>query len=235
MDYLAEIATHAEAVAAAARHDPDAPVPPCPGWDVTRLAGHLGTAHRRWEAVVRTRATGPVTVEETPPGAPEVAGWVLEGAESLRRTLAAADPSTPVWSWAGTVPASWVIRRMAHETLVHRWDAGAAVGAEPALPADLAADGVDEFLDVFLAHRTDGPLERRVRVHLHRTDGPGEWLIDAGPEGLRVERGHERGDAAVRASAQDLLLLLWRRRAVEDVEVHGDADALRALLAWPRL
>ncbi|WP_200815726.1 hypothetical protein [Nocardiopsis sp. JB363] len=41
-------------------------------------------------------------------------------------------------------------RRMAQETMVHAWDGLDAIGRSEPLPADMAADGVDEFLTYFL-------------------------------------------------------------------------------------
>jgi hypothetical protein len=48
---------------------------------------------------------------------------------------------------------------------------------------------------------------------------------------LTVRREHARGDVAVRASASDLLLLLWRRIQPAAVEVLGDEGLLRQFSA----
>ena len=65
-----------------------------------------------------------------------------------------------VFTLAGVQPASWWIRRMAHETAIH-WLAERAAGLGPdgGPPAgflpELAADGVEEVLDVMFPRRFD--------------------------------------------------------------------------------
>src|SRR5207342_3544606 len=99
---------------------------------------------------------------------------------------------------------------------VHAWDATAAVGPAEPIDAALAVDGVDEYLDVFMPTRfghADGPL---LTAHLHATDADGEWVVHMGEGRWEVERAHAKGDVAIRATASDLLLLLWGRRAAGD-------------------
>jgi hypothetical protein len=74
-----------------------------------------------------------------------------------------------------------------------------------------------------------------VVLHLHATDpgtGNGEWLITNAPDGIVVEPGHGKGDAALTGPAQSLLLVLMRRLPPADpsVTVHGDPAILTAWL-----
>ena len=55
--------------------------------------------------------------------------------------------SDPVWTFTGSRPASFWARRMAHETAVHRADAEITVGRQPEIDADIAVDGIDEWLE----------------------------------------------------------------------------------------
>src|SRR5215469_3181220 len=68
-------------------------------------------------------------------------------------------PSSP--RGCGPAPAGFWIRRMAHETLVHRADAQLAAGAapEPLIEAEVAADAIDEWL-MLLAGGFAGSGER---------------------------------------------------------------------------
>jgi hypothetical protein len=69
-------------------------------------------------------------------------------------------------------------------------------------------------------------------VHLHATDADGEWLLRFDEGTVAVEARHAKGDAAVRGSAASLLLWLWGRVALDELEVLGDrgaADALRTV------
>ena len=116
-------------------------------------------------------------------------------------------PATPVWTWGRDKHAGFVLRRMAHETAVHRLDAERTAGREHTIDAELAADGIDEFLFEFLMWVDPNAGALAGSVHLHCTDVAGEWLVgDDGHGGYDVTRAHAKGDAAVRGPAADLLL-----------------------------
>src|SRR5439155_3667823 len=121
-------------------------------------------------------------------------------------------------------------RRMAHETAIHRVDgelaAGRTVATLTAIDPEVAADGIDEFLDLMLP--ADVTFDAAGTIHVHATDTPGEWLIRVGPDGVTVTKEHAKGDVAVRGPAQDLLLLLWNRRGPDGLEVFGDQSLLDA-------
>jgi uncharacterized protein (TIGR03083 family) len=234
-EYLAALRADASDLAAAARAGLDAPVPSCPGWSVADLVAHTGLVHRRVAERVRTRAMRRslgVSIEAPPES--ELVGWFEDGVEELARVLADADPDGPVWNWSiGAQRAGFWPRRMAHETAVHRWDGQAAHGKPRPIDGDLAVDGIDEFLDVFLA--TDLARAPAANlggaVHLHCTDRAAEWLVEVRDGRPTVRREHARGDVAVRAPASDLLLLLWKRIQPGTVEVFGDAALFRAFSA----
>jgi hypothetical protein len=95
----------------------------------------------------------------------------------------------------------------------------------------LAVDGIDEFLDVFLPEADTTRNLGNGTIHLHATDGEGEWLLTVDGAETQVERGHAKGDVAVRASASDLLLMLWRRVSPSGLDVLGDAPVLDRFLA----
>ena len=211
--------------------DLEASVPACPGWDLTALAGHLGGIHR-WarDAVVEGRATA-----EKRPYPTDRAGlraWFDQGAGDLISTLRGTDPTTECWSF-GPRPrtAAFWFRRQAHETAMHARDAQEAAGARHApLDPELVVDGIDEVLTMFLPRqvrlgRLDPPSEV---VELWPTDtGGGPFRLAPAADGPRV--------GTVHASAETLLLLLWRRRGLDApaVRVEGDADRVRSILALP--
>ena len=72
---------------------------------------------------------------------------------------------------------------MAHETAVHRFDAERAAGRDYRVEAELASDGVDEYLDFVLPRTVAKGLRLGGSVHLHCTDVPGEWIIEPGDDG----------------------------------------------------
>jgi uncharacterized protein (TIGR03083 family) len=165
----------------------------------------------------------------------EVLDWYRTTLAQLVVDLRAlGDPDRPVYSFApGHQRAGFWPRRMAQETTVHRVDAEqAARRPVGVIDPGFAVDGIDEVFTVFVPALGAGrsPGDGRT-VHLHATDADGEWLIRFAPGDLVVERGHAKGDAAVRGPAAQLLLWLWGRRPLDGLEVHGDQDAVEHLRA----
>lgn len=213
--------------AACARAGLGAPVGSCPGWSVADLCWHLTAVHHFWAAVVRERRTAwEGHVQPTRPADSELLERYRAGLDSLIDVLAAADPSQTNWTWSHQHDAAFVVRRMAQETAVHRWDAEDAAGEPSPIDAQLASDGIDEFLEHFLSQELEGS------VHLHCTDVDGEWLVRSSPQGKPVlTREHAKGDAAIRGAASDMLLVLWRRLPATRVELVGDAATAERFLA----
>jgi uncharacterized protein (TIGR03083 family) len=216
----------------------DDPVPGCPEWSVADLAEHLGVIHHRVARLIREGGLEPparVRERITAPAADLRAGWLAEGLDALVSALAAAEPDAPVWTWAPPHTHRFWARRMALETAIHRWDLESAHGEPAAIEPALAVDGIDEVFDVFAPARRNraSGLEpwsyggRGERLHLHCTDGPGEWLLRFGPDTVEITREHARGDAALRGSASDLLLVLYGRVGSDRVEVLGDPAVVR--------
>jgi uncharacterized protein (TIGR03083 family) len=216
---------------AAGRAGLRAPVASCPGWTVADLVWHVGGVHDFWRRIVEQRAADRAEVKRTltRPADGELLDWYRAGLGRLVAVLAATDPATPVWTWAPQKDAGFVRRRMAQETVVHRADAELAGGAASPIDPVIAVDGIDEFFEFFAPDRAEGAAPLDGSVHLHATDAEGEWLVTATGDQLRFSRGHAKGDAAARASAGDLLLLLWRR-GHGPVEVLGDQAVLDRLL-----
>ena len=114
----------------------------------------------------------------------------------------------------------------------------AAFGAPGPIDSDLGADGVSELFELVLPFSVanwDMTLPD-ASLHLHRTDGDGEWLLVNDGGRIKMSLEHAKGDAAVRASGTDLLLLSWERIGLDapGVETFGDAEAARAWFALSR-
>lgn len=214
---------------AAQRADPTAPAWAGTGWSRTALLHHVANVHG-WVRAQLALGTGErirfSTVEPAPDG-DDLPGWFEAGAAELVELLSAMDVSATWPTWAGPQPGTFFPRRMAQETAVHRWDCTGG-----AIDADLAVDGIDELLELFVPRL---PAERLVEglgtsgrtIHLHATDVEGEWLVRLAGDGITFERGHAKGDVAVRGQAADLLLWTWNRTPVDDrFEVFGDAALL---------
>jgi uncharacterized protein (TIGR03083 family) len=237
--YAALSAETAAFAATFPRADPDASVPTCPDWTYAKLAEHVGRAHR-WAAwMVGTRASTYLPLADTPDGSlpADPAGrpaWLVGGAGALVRAVRDAGPDAAVWTFLPDRTAGRWIRRMLHETTVHRADLSLGVGDRYDLATDLAADGITELLGLLAepALRFANPAAADLRgsgetLRLHGTD-TGDWLLRREPDGLTVRCGPGRADVAVRGPARDLLLMLTRRLppARTDAEMVGDPAAL---------
>jgi uncharacterized protein (TIGR03083 family) len=233
--FIATTEREGMAVLGAGKTGLGAPVPTCPGWTVADILGHLGRVHRSVSEIIERRALEIPPVEiPKPPTGDAVLGFFEEGLARLVAALASIDPDEPVYSWSGDGTGRFYLRRMAHEIAVHRFDAEAAHGAPAPFDTDMAADGIDEMLEVvlpFSARRWARPLPTG-SIHLHRTDGPGEWTARADGGRVLVTREHAKGDVAVRGPASDLFAFVWHRGRGPDLVTFGD-DALAD--AWADL
>lgn len=242
-EHLAALRTEGAALVDAARQHLTAPVPTCPGWDVRRLVAHTGRVHRYAAGIVAERRTGPPEGRPAKPAPDEdVLTWYAAGLATLIDALEASDPAEPVWNWsARPQTAAFWGRRMAQETVVHRWDAQSAAGTPAPISPGLAGDGVSEVFEIFLprlqaARPVDGLTGT---LHLHATDlddldqadPTGEWLVRLHPDSVHLTHEHGTGNVAVRGPAADLLLLLWNRRDAHGLDVYGDASLLEL---WAR-
>jgi hypothetical protein len=144
--------------------------------------------------------------------------------------------------------ARFWIRRMAHETVIHRVDAELSLGEPPMpIPPQQALDGVEEFLTVFLAQETQhwteqyaadlGDWEQR---WLLLSAGDAHWRIivhcdGAYPAALALPSAlHESAAAAsIRAEPDVLLRWFYNRADPNLVTMTGDhrmVTQLRRLL-----
>jgi uncharacterized protein (TIGR03083 family) len=232
--YLDAIANESVALAdAAERGDLDAQVPSCPDWTLAQLVAHIGEVQQWARTVVEQRASERIsrrTLAAAPTGA-ELIPWFREQAPLLVATLAATDPSTPMWTFTDDHTARFWFRRQAHEVAVHRWDAELTTGSPASIAADLAADGVDEWLGLLPIRGPGGLVGNGETVHLHCTDTEGEWIVTLGADGPSVKRAHEKSDVAVRGAASDLDLFVLGRIELSAFEVFGDAEVLARLQA----
>ena len=231
-DYLAAIEREGRALAAAGDGDLAAPVPACPGWTVESVLGHVGRVHRLVAETIERRATEAISFREVarPPEGDAVRAYYAEGLATVLATLRAVGADTPVWNWGPDHTAAFYYRRMAHETAVHRLDAESALGEVTPCDAELATDGIEEFYDTVLPSFVvrSNPVLPAGSLHLHRSDGAGEWMIQTVDGKVVVTHEHGKGDAAVRGPASDLFAFVWNRGTAGTLSVFGDEAVARA-------
>ncbi|TDD67473.1 maleylpyruvate isomerase family mycothiol-dependent enzyme [Actinomadura rubrisoli] len=235
----AEIAAFADGAREA---DLDAPVPTCPDWSIAELLRHLGGVHRWGAATVRVGAPRRLSLREIGVSFPTVAGdhlpWFTEGGERLLAILRDADPDAPVWTWGKDQRVRFWSRRMLQETAVHRCDLDIALGRDPEVPAETAADGVDELLGNLESAAVFAPKVENLRgdgetLAFDARDIGARWLFRLLPDHFEWTRhdapaGGQDADAVVSGGVSDLFLFLWGRRKLGDphLEFSGDDDLL---------
>ena len=130
-------------------------------------------------------------------------GWCTY---SLLGALREVGPDAPCWAWwPEPHTAGAVGRHQAQEVSVHRWDAEGVTGASAPLHPGLADDGVPEFIEIMVgADLASLPGA----VTLTATDTGASWRV-AG-DGAAAAGGSARV-SELRASASDLVLMLYRR------------------------
>jgi uncharacterized protein (TIGR03083 family) len=237
-DLLTALSRDGEALLAACeRAGVAAPVASCPGWSVADLAWHVGRVLDFWSTIVGDRRdTWEGYDAPTQPADEEVIAFARDGLAHALQVLAAADPAQANWTWSSDRTAGFVIRRLAQEIAVHRWDAEHAAGSDHAIEPTLASDGIDEFLHHFRDEADVDAAPVGGSVHLHCTDVAGEWTVRLDDAGAAVvTREHAKGDAAIRGAASEILLALWRRRPLSTVDVVGDAEVAARFVAFPSL
>jgi uncharacterized protein (TIGR03083 family) len=230
-------------VEASRRRGPAAPIDACPGWTVSDLATHLGVVYRWVTLIVEEHRSEPPRIDgasladPNPSDADGVMGRLEAAHDEIVQTLRKAPTDLRCWTtWAiPGAPRDFWLRRMVHETLVHRIDAedkgttGPTLGQE--LDAMVAADGIDEMVCGF-ARRFEKHLraETDVVLTLRPTDADGSWWIRMSPDAPSFGRGPapDRPAAHVEGTAGELLLLLWNRRSTVGLDVAGDPAVLEA-------
>ena len=231
--YLRHLRTEGSRLANAVRTgNPQNPVAGCPGWTAHYVAVHAGAVYHHKLAILRL-GRQPEEGEWAlgPPDGTDPVDWFTAALEELVGELSRLDPDAPTMTWHGEQPTWFWHRRMAQETAVHRVDAESALGGGEPIDNELALDGIDEVLNVFLADRwRQGSSPGSGERVLIRT-GEHAWHIALGPERVEVEHRPGSSDAVVTADPSDLLLWLWGRRPDEVVHVEGDGAAATALRA----
>ena len=222
--------------------DPKARVPGCPEWDAADLLWHLAEVQWFWGTTMRTRPLGPDESADGPERPASYDGLLAafdEYSAELVGQLEKADPAEEAWSWSTEQTVGFTFRRQAHEALIHRLDAEQAAGLVTPLDPALAADGVDECLDIMYGGAPPwgvfAPLPHFVQVELTDRD-ESVWVqigrfsgtdprtqVDVDEDDIRVVAAPGTdADAVVRGPASAVDAWLWRRGDDSEIHISGD-------------
>lgn len=213
-------------------------VPTCPEWTVADLVRHVAGAYDNALGALRH---GAFRTKGSP--APDLGGDPLAALDRAHRELAGElssrkpDEHAVTWYAPDQTVGFW-IRRMVQESVIHRVDGELGAGLEPAaIPADLAADGIDEVLVTFLAFAS-ASYPQVLAEHLATCDGDtlrievpdASWLVQLGPDVVTVAAGVSAdADAVLRGPADAVLRWLWRRIGNAAVELDGNRGVIGKL------
>ncbi|BFV59031.1 maleylpyruvate isomerase family mycothiol-dependent enzyme [Kitasatospora sp. CMC57] len=230
----------------------DAPVPSCPGWTLFDLVKHLGGGDRFWAAIVGAGpADGPPAEAaaaraalELPREREALLAWAAASTQLLLSALREAGPDADCWTWwsARQTPrtSGGVARHRVQESMVHTYDVQLASGAPQPLPAEVALDGVEEFLFTCVATHSAWPHEPTA-FEFHAAEGR-SWRLTVDADGARSARipaptaatgeDSEAAGASVHGTAGELVLYLYDRIKADSLQIGGDAGLLDLLRAW---
>jgi uncharacterized protein (TIGR03083 family) len=219
-------------------------VPTCPEWTLFDLVQHLGEGRRKWAATV---AAGPADAPAAVP-APVVPreraallDWFTASTAELLDALREAGPDRGCWTWWGSSQSPQtsgaVARHQLQQVAVHTYDAQVVVGAPQPLPDEVALDGVDEFLTTCCATTAAWPHKPAV-VDYHATEGR-SWRLWLSADGARTARlpasageGSEAADVSAWGTANELVMFLHGRIAMDSLRLAGDRGIFDQLIAW---
>lgn len=242
--YLELIGSDGARLAAVAEGHLESAVPTCPDWDVTDLVTHTGEVYRHKVAcTLLGRRPTDDEYEHAPAEGQDLLEWFRAAHATLLETLGsrAADSHAFTWYEPDQTVGFW-LRRMAHESVVHRVDAESAIGQVTAAADDLAIDGIDEVLDLFLRYAIGDDPEEDLDAHLGQSllvrTGPWAWRVAVDftdpADRIPLLRGAGPAKATVSGEPSELLLWLWGRRPDSAVSIQGDPEALASMRALLR-
>lgn len=242
LDYVSIISDESSRILSAYELDRRAAVPWSDRWTVATVARHVAATHHVVAEVVSGRPDadfggfGHLPTPEK--DSPEFVDWFRSGTSLLLEQLSNVPANEECWSWFEPGRrVGWWARRMALEAVVHRSDADAAQGKEFSVASEIAADGIDEYLDVFVAaSRAAHDAPPGPTMSFECSDRSDRWWLDLSGRGERAASREPR-DASVRffGTAEQLLLVVWGRFPASNaagVEVSGDVTVLDR---WPEL
>ncbi len=243
IDHVAVIASEGARILAAYRSNPDGRVPWSDRWTVRSVARHVAGSHHAVALILAERPTADFEQAAAMPrveaGAPDFAEWFAANTERLLAECRAVPPTAVCWAPHPLIDGtgSYWTRRIAYDTLVHRWDAETGAGiAGQAMEPGTAADAIDEMVGVGLRVAraiTAAPAGPAIRLVCADIDQA--WCFDLAAVGRLTMRA-EPIEVAVtlRGTAEALLLFLWGRVDIDGGEIEVDGD--RSVVArWTEL
>lgn len=239
----------AEMVALLREAAPDQPVPACPGWTAADLAGHVTIGMAAWYCYnISTPAE-----QWTPEGLMARFAAISDdystnidefesGAADFLSLASAIDLDAPAWSFGGTEPAGWWLRRAATELTVHLTDAAGVHGRHSSTTPARHAEAIDELttelfprlqavrstMNALLSGDSPVPAPPDRPVSLVTDDTDRVWTLTRSDDGTAcaTRSAVDAPGAVGRGSSADVLAWLFGRPMTRPLAVEGDASLL---------
>ncbi|PRZ43427.1 uncharacterized protein (TIGR03083 family) [Antricoccus suffuscus] len=191
--------------------DLDLPVRSCGDWTLRDLGVHLGGVYSWSRQIVE--GAGPKVDREVPIEGQSLDQWFTQMAGAVHQVLTDTDPEQASWTLDQSRSVGFWIRRQAHESAVHLYDAQDAIGEPQPFSPVLAADNVSEVFDVMLPRMRREPADQlSAPIAFAAADSGQKWLLSADSDRFDVQVGTINGAAVtVTADVADLALGLWER------------------------
>jgi uncharacterized protein (TIGR03083 family) len=226
--YFALIDADTERMLEVAARGLSQPVPSCPGWTVADVVTHTSYVYVH---KVRVMADGgwpdawpPATYDDLEP-----IEFLRQAKDELFEEFARHDPSEQTATFGADSTIMFWARRMALEIAVHRYDVELAHDEVTEVADDVALDGIDELLKVFLAGDyldPDDPTEHPVNAAIAISAGGHQWVADVRDKHIAVTDGPGDVAATVSGSPSDVFLWMWGRRHDAAVDLGGDGEVI---------
>jgi len=224
---IESIRSAGERIARVAPTDLDATVPTCPDMTVRDLVGHTAT-FCNWMGKIVT--TGQAQAPAFTAGDDPVTSHTQE-LEGLIAALTSGDPDADGWAWGSDQHRRFWYRRAAQELVIHSWDIENTVGDPLPIDPQIAADGIDEYVQEFgpsnwfmkgAAELYDRP---GTRITFDASDVGTSWTLVMGEKDVELADG-DGSDVTASGTASDLLLFIWGRITPDALDADGDRSLL---------
>jgi uncharacterized protein (TIGR03083 family) len=243
IDYLDVIATHAERIVDAYETDADAAIPWSDRWTVGTVARHVAGLHHVVAQIIAGRPDANFglfqSLDAPAKNDTSFVTWFRAGTTELIKQLCATPSTDPCWTFSPEhATVGFWARRMTHEAVIHRWDVETATGAtRAAIDPAVAADGIDEYLDVYtgiaraLHHSPAGPT-----ICITTTDTNDTWYLELPVAGTRVvTREPIVHTLTIRGAAQHVLLTAWGRLPLDSHHMDLVGNTIPSPTRWAEL
>jgi uncharacterized protein (TIGR03083 family) len=223
---LEEADVQGKALVAAADRHVGASLPSCPLWNMHDLLAHVGTFASQFLGRMDGAPTNGPWSKDVPPEYERLSWFAALHAELLAMFRRNDDGE-----WGDNRPAPHLrvghLRRWTHELSIHRWDAEKAGGDPSPIPAALAADGVEEMIERFMAPPFWRSPRSDQRLRLSGADV--SWLLRFDQDAAAWSYDAAQAGAEVAGSVSDLNLFLWGRVGIDQLRVTGDRSVVALL------